>query len=195
MSRHLKMEVFYPYSPQRVWQVLTNRRALAAWLMENDFEPRVGHKFRFKDSTLPGLDESVDCQVIELEEPKRLSYTWQDRMMSQPSIVTWTLKPVHGGTQLQLEHKQLRQEAIKPNEPIRLSQPWQSQFMYESRAIHQIAPGLALATRNTSVQSLPVGKYELLNSILLHYFLNGGWEYKLNEKLSQILFATDQITD
>lgn len=52
--KKLKMEVFYPYPPQRVWQVLTNRHALAMWLMENDFEPRVGHKFRFQHSTLPG---------------------------------------------------------------------------------------------------------------------------------------------
>ncbi len=44
----VKMDVFYPYPPERVWQVLTNRRALAAWLMENDFEPRVGHKFQFQ---------------------------------------------------------------------------------------------------------------------------------------------------
>ncbi|WP_017317759.1 SRPBCC family protein [Mastigocladopsis repens] len=112
-------------------------------------------------------------------------------MMCQPSIVTWTLKPVNGGTRLQLEHKGLRQEFIRSSEPMRLFQPWQSQFMYESRSITQIAP----ATHNTSVQSLPVGRYELLDSILLYYFLNGGWDYKLNERLSQILFATHQITE
>ncbi|MHC5856154.1 SRPBCC family protein [Nostoc sp.] len=78
MLRNLNMEVFYPYPPQRVWQVLTNRQALAVWLMENDFEPRLGHKFRFVHSTLPGLEGDIDCQVIELDEPRRLAFTWQD---------------------------------------------------------------------------------------------------------------------
>ncbi|MEH2048103.1 SRPBCC family protein [Nostoc sp.] len=88
----LNMEVFYPYPPQRVWQVLTNRQALAVWLMENDFEPRLGHKFRFVHSTLPGLEGDIDCQVIELDEPRRLAFTWQDSMMCQPSVVTWTIQ-------------------------------------------------------------------------------------------------------
>ena len=46
MLRDLKLNVFYPYSPERVWQVITNRNALAAWLMDNDFEPRVGLETR-----------------------------------------------------------------------------------------------------------------------------------------------------
>ena len=46
MIRNLNMEVFYAYPPQRVWEVITNRQALAAWLMENDFEPRIGHRVR-----------------------------------------------------------------------------------------------------------------------------------------------------
>lgn len=52
MLRTIKTEVFYPYPPQRIWQVLTERRALSAWLMDNDFEPLVGHKFRFQHSTV-----------------------------------------------------------------------------------------------------------------------------------------------
>lgn len=105
MLGKLSKEVFYPHSPERVWQVITDSRALAAWLMENDFEPRVGCKFCFYDRTLPGIDTNIRCEVIEIDEPKRLVYTWQDCMMSQPSIVTWTLKAVEGGTQLRLQHR------------------------------------------------------------------------------------------
>lgn len=101
----LNKEVFYPYPPQKVWQVITNSRTLAAWLMENDFEPRVGCKFCFYSQSLPGIDTNIRCEVIEVDEPKRLVYTWQDCMMSQPSMVTWTLKAVEGGTQLRLQHR------------------------------------------------------------------------------------------
>ena len=101
----LNKQVFYPYPPERVWLLLTNSRALAAWLMENDFEPRVGCKFCFYSQSLPGIDTNIKCEVIEVDEPLRLVYTWQDCMMSQASIVTWTLKAVEGGTRLHLQHR------------------------------------------------------------------------------------------
>ncbi|MBD2431559.1 MULTISPECIES: SRPBCC family protein [Fischerella] len=186
MLRDLKKEVFYPYPPQRVWQVLTNRHTLAAWLMENDFEPRVGHKFRFLYPSLAGLGESIDCEVIELDEPKRLSFTWQDSMMHRPSIVIWTLKPVDGGTQLQLEHKGLSQEpnqtrhGASGHEQMGLSQPWQGRFMHESTA----------GTTHTTVLSpIPVGRYEAFDSVILSSFLNGGWDYRLNETMPKVLVS------
>ncbi len=184
MLRDLKKEIFYPHPPQRVWQVLTNRHALAAWLMENDFEPRVGHKFRFLYSSMPGLGESIDCEVIELDEPKRLSFTWQDSMMYQPSIVTWTLKPVDGGTQLQLEHKGLRHKATKLVEPLHSTKTCQGQFRQEPKAVTQT---LVPPAQIRVFPSIPAGRYEELDSIILSSYINGGWEYKLSEKLSQIL--------
>ncbi len=61
----LNKEVFYPHSPEKVWLLLTNSRALAAWLMENDFEPRVGCKFCFYSQSLPGIDTNKwVCKII-----------------------------------------------------------------------------------------------------------------------------------
>lgn len=168
----LNVEVFYAYPPQRVWQVITNSQALAAWLMENDFQPRIGHKFKFQHSTLPGIDGSIDCEVIELDEPKRLSYTWQDKLMHQPSIVTWTLTPVDGGTRLQLKHQILQHETIKLEQPQHSVETWQSQFTYKS---------------NTVTPTISVGRYEPLNSVILNSFFQNGWNYKLKEILPQIL--------
>ncbi len=189
MLRDLKTEVFYPHPPQRVWQVLTNRRALAAWLMDNDFEPRVGHKFRFQTQSLPGLEGTVNCEVIELDEPKRLSYTWQDSLMPYPSIVTWTLTPVDGGTRLHLEHQGIRQEAITVGEFQRSTYTWQRQFMDEPTAVTQT---LAPRDRSTLFQSTSIG-YAALDSAILNSYLNGGWNYTLNERLPQVLDSL--ITD
>ncbi|NJL78017.1 MAG: SRPBCC domain-containing protein [Richelia sp. RM2_1_2] len=108
----LNKEVFYPHPPEKVWQVITNSRTLAKWLMENDFEPRVGCKFCFYSQSLPGIDTNIRCEVIEVDEPLRLVYTWQDCMMSQSSIVIWTLKAVEGGTQLRLQHR-VRETALR----------------------------------------------------------------------------------
>ncbi|NJM73884.1 MAG: SRPBCC domain-containing protein [Scytonema sp. RU_4_4] len=201
MLRDLKMEVFYPHPPQRVWQVLTNRRALAAWLMENDFEPRVGHKFRFQDSTLPGLDESIDCEVIELDEPKRLSYTWQDKFMPKPSIVTWVLEPQEGGTQLRLEHKIL-EAAVTELPTSSLDEFMHEQTTKRTSALYQKSLALqikspsALQTRTliktSGEHQLPSDwsrgiQFQASTSVILTSYLNSRWEYKLEYVLPQLL--------
>jgi uncharacterized protein YndB with AHSA1/START domain len=185
MLRNLKKEIFYPHPPEKVWQVLTNRRTLAAWLMENDFEPRVGHKFQFQDSTLPGISEIINCEVLELDEPNRLSYTWQDQFMSRPSIVTWILEPQEGGTQLRLEHKILQSLPTEPQQP---------QYSYTG--------SLDRRNRTTALAHIPQpvtqdlrGRTSMFNgvlaispntSVILTSFLNGRWEYKLERVIPEV---------
>ncbi len=106
MKRDLFFEVVYPYPRSQVWQALTDKRALSRWLMENDFEPRVGHVFQFHTKPRPrlGFDGIVYCTVLEVDEPSRLSYSWLGGRMKQPTIVTWTLDEVPEGTRLTLQH-------------------------------------------------------------------------------------------
>ena len=106
MKEQVKLCVFYPHPPEKVWQALTDCRILNAWMMNNDFEPCLGHKVKFESNSLPGIKTIIHCEVVELNKPKRLAYTWQDEMTSEPSLVVWTLNPVEGGTQLQLQHQQ-----------------------------------------------------------------------------------------
>jgi uncharacterized protein YndB with AHSA1/START domain len=48
MKRNVRIERFYPFPPERVFQSLTDPALLTQWLMENDFQPRLGHKFQFR---------------------------------------------------------------------------------------------------------------------------------------------------
>ena len=104
MNERVKLNVFYPYPVEKVWHAITDRRILNAWMMDNDFEPHLGHKFQFKSETLPGIKTVIQCEVVELNKPKRLAYTWQDGITSEPTLVIWTLTAVEGGTRLQLKH-------------------------------------------------------------------------------------------
>lgn len=104
MKRELTFEVVYPHPPERVWRALTDPRALAAWLMPNDFEPRVGHCFQFRTAPAPGFDGIVRCAVIEVDPPRRLAYTWQGGPQRQPTVVTWTLEAAGSATRVRLEH-------------------------------------------------------------------------------------------
>ncbi len=106
MKRDLSFEVVYPYPRSEVWQALTDSRILAQWLMENDFEPRVGHIFQFHTQPRPrlGFDGIVYCTVLEVDEPQRISYSWRGGRMKQPTIVTWILEEAPEGTRVILEH-------------------------------------------------------------------------------------------
>jgi uncharacterized protein YndB with AHSA1/START domain len=113
MSKPIRKEAFYPdVTPEQVWVALTDRRAIAEWLMPNDFSPVVGHKFRFQIDPMPMCDVRVDCEVLTVDRPRKLAFTWMPTPRSgplpagtRPSVVTWTLSPEASGTRLTLEHE------------------------------------------------------------------------------------------
>lgn len=99
----------------RVWHALTDSATLSKWMLfkSNDFKPVVGHAFHFRGA--PGWDGGVDCEVIEVDKPHRLSYTWVSDAqgdLQHSTVVTWTLTEAEGGvTRLHLEQSGFRSEA------------------------------------------------------------------------------------
>jgi uncharacterized protein YndB with AHSA1/START domain len=103
MRRDIQLEAYYPHPVEVVWQALTDAEALSEWLMPNDFAARVGHKFQFRAKPAPGFDGIVHCEVTEIVERERLSFTWKGGPID--TVVTFTLKSVPNGTRLGLEQK------------------------------------------------------------------------------------------
>lgn len=110
----LRKEALYPHPPERVWVALTDPRALAEWLMPNNFKAEVGHRFRFQVDPMPLCETRTECEVIEVDPPRRLAYTWTLHFDNRPGkppqgpmMVRWTLHPERGGTRLVLEHEGL----------------------------------------------------------------------------------------
>ena len=95
----IEREIAYP--PEKIWRALTQPHLIAEWLMKNDFVLNPGHRF-----TLRGDWGSVDCQVMEIEPRKTLSYSWAAHGLE--SVVTWTLTPTGTGTQLRMEQSGFR---------------------------------------------------------------------------------------
>jgi len=104
MRRNIVIERVYPYPPEQVWEALADGQVLSEWLMETDFQPYVGHHFQFRTKPSWGFDGIVHCEVIAVDKPRRLAYTWQGGPMKKPTTVTWTLQPIPEGTRLRLEH-------------------------------------------------------------------------------------------
>lgn len=134
MNYEITLEQTYPYPPERVWRALTDSAAMGEWLMPNDFEPRLGHKFQFRSKPMPGWRGFVECEVIELIAPRRLGYTWLGADdWKEPTIVRWTLEPVEGGTRLRLEHANLQEPWGRQLQAM-LGQGWKK--MLEVKIVH-----------------------------------------------------------
>ena len=97
-------DLYFAHAPERVWAALTQHDALAAWLMPNDFEPRVGHQFTFRTNPMPAInfDGVCQCEVAACEPPRLLSYTWNGGPLR--TLVTFELQPEGAGTRLRFEH-------------------------------------------------------------------------------------------
>jgi uncharacterized protein YndB with AHSA1/START domain len=76
--------------------------------MENDFKPIVGHKFQFKTEPTEWWNGIVDCEVLEVDAPHQLSYTWVGGGIS--TTVKWILKYEDGTTHLNLEQTGFERE-------------------------------------------------------------------------------------
>jgi uncharacterized protein YndB with AHSA1/START domain len=107
-SRTLVIEREMPHPPEKVWRALTQGPLIEAWLMKNDFQPVVGHRFSFRSTPVPGWDGVIDSEVQVIEPNLRLSYSWGT--MGTMSVVTWTLTPTKAGTHLRMEQTGFRSE-------------------------------------------------------------------------------------
>jgi len=106
MARDITMTTELPARPEHVWRALTEPAALAEWLMPVEgFEPVPGRRFRLRAAPMPGWDGVVNCEVLEVDAPRRLSYKWQGSRMRTATVVTWTLTSLPDGrTRLHLHH-------------------------------------------------------------------------------------------
>ena len=97
----LSFEAVYPQVRERVWAALTDTRALATWLLDNDFEARVGHRFVLRG---PDIGE-IRCAVAVLEPPQRMEWLWNTAGVTGATRVTFRLEEVEGGTKLIVRHQ------------------------------------------------------------------------------------------
>ena len=98
------LEEVLPHSVEDVWEAITDPGAISGWLMAtSDFEPRVGTAFRLKTDRL-SADGWVKAEVLELEPPRRMVWSWSVDDGLGPSTVTFELAAEGGGTRLRLTH-------------------------------------------------------------------------------------------
>lgn len=95
MSLALSLDFQYTTSLEKAWSALTDSGKLALWITENDFKPIVGHRFQFRHQPSEYWDGIVDGEVLIVEAPNRLSYSWATG--GEQHTVTWTLQDLGSG--------------------------------------------------------------------------------------------------
>lgn len=109
----LVIERVFPHSPEKLWRALTEGSLLAQWMMKNNFEPVVGHRFQFHSDPTSEWKYVLDCKVLVVDPPLRLSYTWSPSVDGPEMIVLLTLTPADGGTRLRMEQSGIPDERGK----------------------------------------------------------------------------------
>jgi uncharacterized protein YndB with AHSA1/START domain len=97
----LVIEREMPHPPEKIWRALTEGALIQEWLMTNDFEPVVGHRFTFRSTPVPNWNGVIDSEVLVVEPHVRLAYSWGT--LGFATVVTWTLTPTERGTHLRME--------------------------------------------------------------------------------------------
>lgn len=107
-TKTVVVEREFAHPPEKLWRALTQPHLIAEWLMDNDFAPRVGHRFKLSGE----WGGTLDCEVLEIEPPRTLSYAWnfahEDPAYALQSVVTFTLTPTPGGVVLRMEQAGFR---------------------------------------------------------------------------------------
>lgn len=107
-TRSLVIEKEVPHPLEKVWRALTQGALVKEWLMDNDFEPVVGHRFQFRSKPVPGWNGIIDSEVLVIEPNKKLSYSWGT--MGMESVVEWTLSATERGTLVRMVQSGFRSE-------------------------------------------------------------------------------------
>ena len=128
MTRTIKLKTVLPYSQETVWKALTDAKLLGSWFMENNIEPVQGHYFTFRMKPQKGWDGITHCEVIAVESPKHIAYTYRGEATGEKALacagvhsdtadkltkgiftkldtmLRFSLEPTCDGTILRLEH-------------------------------------------------------------------------------------------
>ena len=128
-TRSVVVEREIPHPPEKIWRALTQPHLIEEWLMNSDFKPVVGHRFKFSADW-----GSVDCQVMEVEPGRTLSYSWG--AFGLGSVVTWTLTATSTGTHLRMEQSGFRPDQGQAYQGARIG--WRRFFVALEQVLARI---------------------------------------------------------
>lgn len=105
-------EIFITAPRERVFEALTDPGQAIKWWGQTDryqlsdfhLEPRVGGKWSTSGHSVNMGDLKIHGEIIELDPPRRLAYTWISSWLPKTTKVLWELENHNHGTHVKLTH-------------------------------------------------------------------------------------------
>lgn len=104
-SIDLRIERRIAASIDRVWACLTTPDLIADWFFAVDFQPEIGHRFRIEGEPVTGWRGWTEVEVLELDPPRRMLWSFDCTAEAAPSRVLFELEPHEDHVRLILTHE------------------------------------------------------------------------------------------
>ncbi len=101
------IERIFNASVEKVWKAITDNNEMKKWYFDiAEFKLQIGFEFRF----VAGSNEKQwlhICKITEIDQQKKLTYSWRYDGYAGVSYVTFELFPEGSKTRLKLTHSDL----------------------------------------------------------------------------------------
>jgi uncharacterized protein YndB with AHSA1/START domain len=118
----LEIERRWDAPPQRVWQAWTEPGALSRWfapggtVTQAELDVRPGGRYTIAFRTPDGEDHRVSGAYEEVDEPRKLSFTWAwQSTPERVSFVTVRVEADGAGTRMSFRHERFFDQAARDN--------------------------------------------------------------------------------
>lgn len=92
----------------KVWKAITDKNEMKEWYFDlKEFKPEVGFEFRFMGGPSEDRQYLHICEITEVEENKKLEYSWRYDGYPGKSFVTFELFEEGERTRVKLTHSVL----------------------------------------------------------------------------------------
>ena len=104
-SENVVVERTYNAPIDKVWSAITDVNEMRNWYFQlEDFKPKVGFKFDFLGGPEDGKQYLHLCEVTEVVDGKKITYSWRYDNYPGNSFVTWELFDKGDQTLLRITH-------------------------------------------------------------------------------------------
>lgn len=133
-TKPLVVERTFDARANSIWHALTDIEQIKKWYFQlEDFKPKIGFKFDFMGGEEGGQQFLHLCEVTQVEEGKKLAYTWRYDNYPGNSEVVWELLDKGEQTFVKVTHHGL--ESFSDNGPMFQKESFQGgwhYFLYEA---------------------------------------------------------------
>ena len=100
MKKDISKKKVIKSSIDEVWKAISNQELLSKWFFESTLEQKETGKVVFKDNN----DKYFSGEVLTIQEPINLAYSWNDPNLNHTTYVWWKLMEQDEKTIVELEH-------------------------------------------------------------------------------------------